>query len=112
MKKVMAAVGCLFGAGVFAVLEAAPAATRGADQPPRVLIRSARSGSWSAPATWEGGRVPAAGARVQVRTGHIVTYDVKSEEAIRSLHVVGTLTFAPDRDTRLDVGLIKIQPGA
>jgi hypothetical protein len=75
------------------------------------LIRSARNGPWSAPATWEGGQVPAAGARVQVRQGHAVVYDVKSEQPIRSIHVAGILTFAPDRDTRLDVGLLKIQPG-
>ena len=31
--------------------------------------------------------------------------------AIRSIHVAGTLRFDPDRDTRLDVGLIKIQAG-
>jgi hypothetical protein len=75
------------------------------------LIRSAKSGPWSAANTWEGGKLPAAGARVQVRAGHSVTYDVKSAEAIRSLHVAGTLTFARDRDTVLTVGLIKIQPG-
>jgi hypothetical protein len=76
------------------------------------LIRSAGSGRWSAPATWEGGKVPAAGARVQVRAGHTVVYDLRSDQAIRSIHVAGTLTFAPDRDTRLDVGLIKIQAGS
>jgi uncharacterized protein (TIGR03067 family) len=75
------------------------------------LVRSAGSGPWSAPQTWEGGKVPAAGARVQVRAGHTVTYDVKSDAVIRSVHVAGTLTFARDRDTRLDVGLIKIQAG-
>jgi hypothetical protein len=75
------------------------------------LIRSARSGPWSAPATWEGGKVPGAGARVQVRPGHSVTYDLNSDQVIRSVHVAGTLRFPPDRDTRLDVGLIKIQPG-
>ena len=32
-------------------------------------------------------------------------------EPIRSIHVAGTLRFDPDRDTRLDVGLIKIQAG-
>src|SRR5215213_1705961 len=53
--------------------------------------RSARSGPWSAPATWEGGKVPAAEARVQVRTGHTVTYDVQSEQVIRAIHVAGTL---------------------
>jgi len=29
----------------------------------------------------------------------------------RAVNVAGTLSFAADRDTRLDVGLIKIQPG-
>ena len=75
------------------------------------MVRSADSGPWSAPATWEGGKVPAAGVKVQIREGHTVTYDVKSDQVIRSLHVAGTLTFAPDRDTRLDGGLIKIQAG-
>jgi hypothetical protein len=75
------------------------------------IIRSARSGRWSAATTWEGGKVPGAGARVQVRTGHTVVYDIKSIKAIRMIHVAGKLSFAPDRDTRLDVGLLKVQPG-
>jgi hypothetical protein len=75
------------------------------------LVRSARSGSWSAPTTWEGGQVPTTGARIQIRTGHTVIYDVQADRAIRSIHVAGTLSFARDKDTRLDVGLIKIQPG-
>jgi hypothetical protein len=75
------------------------------------LIRSAGSGLWSKAATWEGGKIPGAGARVQIRTGHTVVYDIKSEHAIRMIHVAGKLSFAPDKDTRLDVGLIKIQPG-
>lgn len=75
------------------------------------VIRTAKSNPWSSPDTWEGKKVPDAGARVQVRAGHMVTYDVASDRVIRSIHVAGTLTFARDRDTRLDVGLIKIQPG-
>src|SRR5262249_12648852 len=68
-----------------------------AEEPPaRVpkppLIRSARSGPWSAPATWEGARTPTAGARVQVRAGHTVVYDVRSDALIRSVHVAGTLS--------------------
>ncbi len=82
-----------------------------ADSPAQPRLRSTRSGPWSAPATWEGGRVPNAGDRVQVRAGHTIVYDVRSDRVLRSLHVAGTLTFAPDRDTRLDVGLLKIQPG-
>ena len=36
---------------------------------------------------------------------------MNSDQVIRSIHVAGTLRFARDKDTRLDVGLIKIQPG-
>jgi hypothetical protein len=75
------------------------------------LIRSTQSGPWSAPATWDGGKVPGADARVQIREGHVVVYDVKSEQPIRLVHVAGTLTFDRQKDTRLDVGLIKIQAG-
>jgi len=75
------------------------------------LIRSAKSGSWSAESTWEGGKAPGAGARVQIRPGHTVLYDVAADTVIRSIHVAGIFKFDPDRDTRLNVGLIKIQPG-
>src|SRR5262245_41022794 len=83
---------------------------KGKDAPPPI-VRTARSGPWSAPGTWETGKVPAAGAKIQIRSGHTVIYDLKSDQVIRSIHVAGTLTFARDRDTRLDVGLIKIQAG-
>ncbi len=75
------------------------------------LTRSAGEGPWSAPATWEGRSVPEAGARVQIRPGHRVVYDLASDTPIRSIHVAGTLEFAQDRATRLVVGLIKVQPG-
>ncbi len=73
--------------------------------------RSASSGAWSAGATWEGGKVPEAGARVHVRAGHVVVYDVKSEAPIRAVYVAGTLTFAADRDTQLNVGVLKVEAG-
>lgn len=75
------------------------------------LIRTAQSGPWSEAATWEGKALPQAGARVQIREGHTVLYDRKSEQPIRSIHVAGTLEFARDRDTLLVVGLIKVQAG-
>src|ERR1051325_3092922 len=61
------------------------------------VIRSAQSGPWSGPATWIGGKLPLAGARVQIRQGHTVVYDIKAEQAIRSVHIAGTLRFDPDR---------------
>src|ERR1043165_1512667 len=93
------------------VQEPAKDAINPGKEPVSIMVRSARSGAWSAPGTWEKGKVPTAGARVQIRTGHTVIYDLKSDQVIRSIHVAGILTFAPDRDTRLDVGLIKIQAG-
>lgn len=75
------------------------------------VIKSAKSGPWSAAATWEGGAVPGAGARVLIREGHAVAYDVKSDAVIRGISVSGSLAFATDKDTLLNVGLIKIQPG-
>jgi G8 domain-containing protein len=77
----------------------------------RFDARTARSGSWSDAATWEAGRAPRAGDRVQVRTGHRVIYDALSSDAIRMVHVAGTLTFTRDRSTRLDVGLLRIEAG-
>ena len=75
------------------------------------LVRSAQSGRWSELSTWENGRVPAQGDRVQVRSGHSVTFDGRIEAPIRSIHVAGRLDFDPDRDVLLTVGLIKVQAG-
>lgn len=75
------------------------------------VIQSRHSGPWSAAGTWEGGKVPAGNARVLIRTGHLVEYDVSSDHVIRSITISGTLRFATDKDTRLDVGLIKIEAG-
>ncbi len=82
-----------------------------ADAPKLEVVRSTSNGAWSKPATWEGGKVPAAGANVLIRSGHQVVYDVAADAAIRSIHIGGTLRFDPTRDTKLVVGLIKIQPG-
>jgi G8 domain len=72
---------------------------------------SAKSGSWSEPGTWADKRVPATGARVLIKEGHRVLYDVKSDAVIRGINIAGSLVFATDTDTVLNVGLIKIQPG-
>lgn len=73
-------------------------------------VRSARSGKWSDANTWLDGRTPRFGDNVQVRSGHVIAYDVSSDAAVRVLHVAGTLSFARDRSTRLNVGLLKISP--
>ncbi len=88
--------------------------TSGAAEPaaPAVkLIRSVQSGAWSSAATWEGNAVPVHGVQVHVRPGHTVTYDVQAPESlvIRALFIAGTVTFATDKSTQLNVGLIKIE---
>src|SRR5215470_7915096 len=75
------------------------------------IVRTAKSGAWSAPRTWEGGKVPSGNVRVLIGEGHHVVYDLQATEPVRSLTISGVLSFTPDKDTRLDVGLIKIQPG-
>jgi hypothetical protein len=98
----------LFACAFLALSSAVPAS---ADEVKAGLIRTAASGAWSDIKTWGGAKLPVAGDRVQIRAGHHVVYDRKSEDVIRSIHVAGTLSFAADRDTELNVGLIKIQPG-
>ena len=53
--------------------------------------------------------MPAAGDRVLVARETRVVYDVQRDDVIRLVQVVGTLTFARDRDTELNVGVLKVQ---
>src|SRR5262245_65897727 len=78
------------GAVGFAFPSEGAGESREADVVP--LVRTARSGLWSALATWEGGKLRAAGAKVQIRTGHTATYDLSSGQAIRAIHVDGPFT--------------------
>ena len=55
-------------------------------------IRSAGSGPWSDAGTWQPQRPPHAGDRVLIRAGDRVTYDVKSDDVIRSISVAGALS--------------------
>ncbi len=96
---------------LFVVLAGTACALAGEPPGQPAPLRSARTGSWSEPATWEKGKVPGAGAVVLIRAGHTVRYDLVSNQAIRSIHIAGTLAFAPDRDTELCAGLIRIEAG-
>jgi hypothetical protein len=90
---------------------ASTAGSVGATAPPvpgPTTVMSAKSGPWSSKGTWDAGRIPKAGDRVVVRAGHHVGYDVDSREVIRLVQVAGTLEFAADRNTRLEVGLLTI----
>lgn len=84
------------------------ASTRGEEADDAAWVRSARSGAWSNASTWEGGKLPAAGDRVHIRAVDDVTYDVESDAILRTVFVGGKLRFASDRDTRLCVGLLRV----
>jgi hypothetical protein len=72
-------------------------------------LKSVASGDWSSAKTWEPARVPKAGDRVLISRHTAVRYDVASQDVIRLLQVVGTLEFARDRDTELNVAIVKVQ---
>ncbi len=72
-------------------------------------LKSIKNGAWSDAKTWEPARVPKTGDRVLISRGSEVLYDVKSDAVVRLLQVAGTLKFARDRNTELNVGLLKVQ---
>lgn len=72
-------------------------------------VRSVKSGPWSAPGTWDAQRVPREGDRVLIGRKTRVLYDADSPAVIRYLQVAGVLSFARDRNTALNVGVITIQ---
>lgn len=72
-------------------------------------IRSVKGGKWSDAKTWKPARVPKEGDRVLISRGTYVAYDVENKAVIRLVQVVGTLQFADDRDTELNVALLKVQ---
>ncbi len=75
-------------------------------------VRSVRDGRWTDPSTWTPRRVPRAGDRVLVDRGTRVVYDASSADVIRLIQVAGTLRFADDRDTLLEVAVLKVQDSA
>ncbi len=72
-------------------------------------IRSVKDGNWSDASTWKPARVPAANDRVLISRDSKVLYDIKSQAVVRLVQVYGNLTFARDRDTELNVGVLKVQ---
>lgn len=72
-------------------------------------LRSVKSGAWSAPETWDARRVPREGDRVLIGRKTSVLFDANNSPVIRYLQVAGVLSFARDRSTTLNVGVITIQ---
>lgn len=68
-------------------------------------------GLWSDPATWLGGLVPTADARVWIPGGTGVTVDAVYRDSLEWLRADGLLSFATDRDTGLKVETVVVAPG-
>jgi hypothetical protein len=73
-------------------------------------VESMRSGVWSDPGVWSGGKVPAPGSRVVISPGMVVVYDSASTDSLHSLEVRGTLGFSRNVNTNLDVGDVIVFP--
>lgn len=77
--------------------------------PVEFSIRSVCDGAWSDARTWKPARVPKQGDLVHIARNTRVVYDVTNKDVIRLVQVVGKLSFARDRDTELNVGVLKVQ---
>jgi hypothetical protein len=102
---------------ILAVLVAVPAAAQihtGHDHIPNFAanptIRSAGSGAWSSPATWNPARLPVPGDIVSIT--HTVTYDTLAGDVeVVGIETGGVLRFATGQSTRLDVATLMVLPG-
>jgi Ca2+-binding RTX toxin-like protein len=61
------------------------------------------SGDWTNPATWAGGRVPTAGARVLIPIGAHVTVNGRITPELQTVRVDGTLSFSTTANSELRV---------
>ncbi|MBI4057106.1 MAG: right-handed parallel beta-helix repeat-containing protein [Elusimicrobia bacterium] len=74
-------------------------------------LKSARSGNWSDPTTWDRGIVPTASLGVIIQSGHTVTLDIPQATAsITTLN--GTLRFSRSADSQLTLvaGDLSVNP--
>ena len=74
--------------------------------PEKATHTAVRSGDWTDPATWSGGGVPGAEARVHIPEDMTVTYDARSDVALEIVRVDGTLSWEQKKDTKMVVETI------
>lgn len=67
-------------------------------------------GDWTDPETWLGCEVPGPGARVWIMPGRTVSVDAELADPAAAVRVSGTLRFHTDRDTRLVVETLLVNP--
>ena len=80
--------------------------------PEKATHTAIRSGDWTDPGTWSGGRVPGAEARVYVPEDVDVTYDARSDVPLEIVRVDGTLSWAQVQDTKMVVETIVTTHGS
>lgn len=68
------------------------------------------NGSWFDPNTWASGEVPGEGAKVVIPEGVQVDYDGESPVSLFTVRVDGSLDFATDRDTFMEVDTFIVTP--
>jgi hypothetical protein len=74
-------------------------------------VKSVADGDWTNPKVWQPQRLPKAGDRVLISSRTSVRFDAKITPVIRLIQVAGTLRFARDLSTELNVCLLKVQAG-
>lgn len=65
-----------------------------------------KSGNWSDPSTWAGGKVPGEGADVHIPEGLSIRYDSTSDASLHFVRVDGALNWATNIDTRMLVDTV------
>ncbi len=69
-----------------------------------------KNGSWFDPDTWAGGEVPGEGAKVLIPEGVEVQYDGESSVSLFTVRVDGSLEFATDQNTFMEVDTFVVSP--
>jgi hypothetical protein len=67
-------------------------------------------GLWSANSTWSTNGMPQAGDFVQINAGCTVIYDLASSPNLAEINIEGSLVFALNKDTKLSVSLLIVEP--
>lgn len=67
-------------------------------------------GDWFDPDTWYNGEIPGEGAKVLIPGGVSVTYDGESDASLFTVRVDGELSFATDKDTKMVVDTMIVDP--
>lgn len=71
-------------------------------------FNAVKSGAWSDPATWAGGR-PGTGAQIRIPTGVKVIYDLETSASLKTLEIFGTLEMTAEKSTRLAARQISVR---